>query len=146
MSSSPDLPGTARCAAAMTVLGASVPISRLVLDYPVLTGQAGRYALAAAAFALIGRLRGGNRVQLDRRDWVRLALLAATGLVAFNLLLLTALRHTDPALVGTVVGGTPCTGAPGGGAVAGSAGGGALATTVPPPPRVTSRPSATSCS
>ena len=41
------------------------------------------------------------------RDWVRLAALAATGLVAFNVLLLTALRHADAAVVGTVVGGTP---------------------------------------
>ena len=107
----------------MTVLGASVPVSRLVLGYPDLTGQAGRYALATLAFAAIwwcvgagpGKARGPRErserikqsVRLSGRDWVRLTALAATGLVGFNMLLLTALRHADPAVVGTIVGGTP---------------------------------------
>ncbi len=99
--------GTVQCAFAMTVLGASVPVSRLVLDYPDLTGQAGRYALAALVFAGVWRLTGQGFERLSGRDWVRLAALAATGLVAFNVLLLTALRHADAAVVGTVVGGTP---------------------------------------
>jgi drug/metabolite transporter (DMT)-like permease len=91
----------------MTILGASVPVSRLVLGFPDLTGQAGRYALATLVF--VGVWVAGRRgwVRLSRRDWVRLTALAATGLVAFNVLLLTALRHADPAVVGTVVGGTP---------------------------------------
>jgi drug/metabolite transporter (DMT)-like permease len=91
----------------MTILGASVPVSRLVLDFPDLTGQAGRYALAAVIFVAIWRFTGRSWVRLSTRDWVRLAALAAVGLVAFNLLLLTALRHADPAVVGTVVGLTP---------------------------------------
>jgi drug/metabolite transporter (DMT)-like permease len=96
----------------MTVLGASVPVSRLVLDYPDLTGQAGRYALATLAFLGIWwitrpRAGPGPALRLSGRDWVRLAALAATGLVGFNVLLLTALRHADPAVVGTIVGGTP---------------------------------------
>jgi drug/metabolite transporter (DMT)-like permease len=119
----PDLRGALLCAAGMTILGASVPISRLVLGYPDLTGQAGRYALATGVFLAIGRLggRAGGRLVgrlagsgrwpwaglAGWRDWVRLGLLSLTGLVAFNLLLLTALRHADPAVVGTVVGGTP---------------------------------------
>src|SRR2546423_92310 len=38
----------------MTVLGSSFPVSRLILGYPVLSGQALRYALAAEAlFSLL---------------------------------------------------------------------------------------------
>jgi len=93
----------------MVILGASMPVSRLVLDYPDLSGQALRYALATAAFAVILRLRrrGAPAPRPTIRDWLRLAALAGTGLAAFNVLLLTALRHADPAVVGTVVGGTP---------------------------------------
>ena len=100
--------GALHCALAMLILGASVPVSRLLLDYPVLTGQGARYALAALVFAVLLRVRGTPfAAALSARDWVRLGLLTASGLVAFNLLLLTALRHADPAVVGTVVGGTP---------------------------------------
>jgi drug/metabolite transporter (DMT)-like permease len=48
-----------------------------------------------------------GRMRLSGADWIRLAALAATGLVGFNVLLLTALRHADPAVVATIVGGTP---------------------------------------
>jgi drug/metabolite transporter (DMT)-like permease len=78
-----------------------------VLGYPDLTGLAGRYALASLVFLGIIRLRGLPPVRLSAADVVRLAALAATGLVLFNVLLLTALRHADAAVVGTVVGGTP---------------------------------------
>lgn len=91
----------------MTILGASVPVSRLVLGFPDLTGQAGRYALAGLVFVVIARVRKVRPVRLSVSDRVRLVGLAAIGLVAFNVLLLTALRHADAAVVGTVVGGTP---------------------------------------
>jgi drug/metabolite transporter (DMT)-like permease len=92
------------CVAAMTVLGASVAISRLILAYPALTGQAVRYAVAAAILALL--VRGPAR-RPGPGDLGRLVLLAATGLVGFNLCLLAALRHADPAVIGVVVGCTP---------------------------------------
>ncbi len=83
----------------MTVLGGSVAISRAVPSYPTLTGQALRYAVAAAVlFLFIARGPWPGR-----RDLARLAVLAATGLVGFNLCLLTALRHADVAVVGTIV-------------------------------------------
>lgn len=99
--------GVLQCVFAMTILGASVPVSRLVLDYPDLTGQAGRYAIASLVFLAIIRLRKLPQGRISFGDGVRLALLALTGLVLFNVLLLTALRHADAAVVGTVVGGTP---------------------------------------
>lgn len=99
--------GVLQCVFGMTILGASVPVSRLVLDYPDLTGLAGRYAVAGLVLLGILRLRKLPPVRLSPGDGVRLAALATTGLVLFNVLLLTALRHADAAVVGTVVGGTP---------------------------------------
>jgi drug/metabolite transporter (DMT)-like permease len=91
----------------MTILGASVPVSRLVLDYPDLTGQAARYTIAGLVLLAVLRIRNLPPVRLSLSDGVRLLALALTGLVLFNVLLLTALRHADAAVVGTVVGGTP---------------------------------------
>src|SRR6266545_3074319 len=87
----------------MTLLGASFPVSRLILGYPVLTGQALRYALAAAVLGAL--VRRGPRP--GRRAVVRLVALATTGLVGFNICVLGALRHADAPLVGTVVGASP---------------------------------------
>jgi drug/metabolite transporter (DMT)-like permease len=91
------------CTLAMTVLGGSFPVSRLILGYPVLTGQALRYALAAAVLAAL--VRPGTRP--DRRALVRLAALAASGLVGFNICVLNALRSGTPPLLGTVIGAAP---------------------------------------
>lgn len=98
--------GALCCVLAMTVLGGSVSLSRLLVDFPSLSGQVVRYGVAAIALAALARLRGGGS-KATRRDLVRLAALAATGLAAFNYFLLVALRHADAAIVGTVVAGTP---------------------------------------
>jgi len=96
----------AYCVLTCAILGGSFVVSRSIVGYPILTGQALRYALAAVAlFALIRRPR--LRVRPSGRELGRLALVAATGLVAFNVLLLLALRHADPAVIGTIVGVSP---------------------------------------
>jgi drug/metabolite transporter (DMT)-like permease len=94
------------CVLTNTILGASFSVSRTILTYPVLTGQALRYALAAAALALIVAV-GRSRVRPTARELLRLAVLAATGLVAFNILLMFSLRHAQPGLIGAIVGGSP---------------------------------------
>ncbi|WP_432980039.1 DMT family transporter [Dactylosporangium sp. CA-233914] len=97
---------TACCVLTCAILGGSFIVSRSIVDYPILTGQTLRYALAALAlFALAGR--GRPRVHPSGRELARLALVAATGLVAFNVLLLFALRHADPAVIATIVGVSP---------------------------------------
>lgn len=99
------------CVTAQTILGASVPLVRGIVDYPVMTGQAGRYALAAVALGLLARLGLGGKPphpgRPGRRDLLALVGVAATGLVGFNLCLVTAVRHADPAVVGTIVGAAP---------------------------------------
>jgi drug/metabolite transporter (DMT)-like permease len=72
----------------------------------MLTGQAVRYALAAVALAIIVAF-SRSRVRPTGREFLLLAAVAGVGLVAFNALLMFSLRHADPALVGTIVGGSP---------------------------------------
>jgi len=106
-----DTTGAALCVLGMAILGSSVAVSRLILDYPALTGQAMRYALATAALAALLAVApgvGGPARRLPGgRDLLVLAALAAIGLVAFNLCVLSALRHADAAIVGTVAGAAP---------------------------------------
>ncbi|MBF9129774.1 EamA family transporter, partial [Plantactinospora sp. S1510] len=47
------------CVAGMVIVGSSVSISQLVVDYPHLTGQAARYALAALVLSGIARVAPG---------------------------------------------------------------------------------------
>jgi drug/metabolite transporter (DMT)-like permease len=96
----------------MTILGSSVTFSRDILDYPVLTGQALRYTVAALLlFGLSGsgvRLGGDPAVRRPgRRDLAVLVALAATGLAGFNVCVLVGLRHADTAIVGTAIGAAP---------------------------------------
>jgi len=101
----------------MVIVGSSVSISQLVVDYPHLTGKAARYALAALVLTAIARAAPGFLTGSagparatgwpNRREWVLLTLLAATGLAAFNACILIALPHADPAVVGTFIGAAP---------------------------------------
>jgi drug/metabolite transporter (DMT)-like permease len=100
-----------------------VTVMRGVADYPAMTGQAVRYAVAAAILLVLARLgvgaggvagagsRAGDALVRNERptgrDWLVLTANAATGLVVFTLCTLTAVRHADPAVVGTIVGAAP---------------------------------------
>ncbi|MEQ4302913.1 DMT family transporter [Plantactinospora sp. B6F1] len=102
------------CVGGMVLVGSSVSLSQLVLDYPHLTGQAARYGLAAAVlFALVhrfpGLLAGGTPPpgRPNRRELVVLTTLALTGMAGFNACILVALPHADPAVVGTFIGAAP---------------------------------------
>jgi drug/metabolite transporter (DMT)-like permease len=98
--------GAASAAAAITAVGASIAVSGLLTGYPVLAGQALRYlggALVLGAVALLAR----RPPRPTAAELGRLAGVAATGLVAFNVCLIEALRRADPGAVGVVVGTTP---------------------------------------
>ncbi|WP_405658273.1 DMT family transporter [Streptomyces sp. NBC_01166] len=94
-------------AAAMLLVGTSTAVSATVADYPVLGGQALRYALAAAILLAVVRHQRLPRVGLTLRDLLLLAALAATGLAGFNIFLVEATRQASPAVIGTVVGAVP---------------------------------------
>jgi drug/metabolite transporter (DMT)-like permease len=86
-----QLRGVLLAALACTLVGASFTANSTLLDYPHAGGQALRYGLAA--LLLIPLLDPGSRQRLAAltvRQWGRLALLAAVGMVGFNLAVLAA--------------------------------------------------------
>ncbi|WP_052850021.1 DMT family transporter [Streptomyces avicenniae] len=102
-----SVPAPVGAASAMLLVGTSTAVSATIADYPVLAGQALRYALAAAILLAVVRHRRLPRVRLTPRDVLLLAALAATGLAGFNLFLVEATRHAGPAMIATVVGAVP---------------------------------------
>jgi drug/metabolite transporter (DMT)-like permease len=94
---------------AATAVGASIAVTPFITEYPVYAGQAARYAIAAVVlFAVLPRLDPLRaRGRLTRRQVLRLAGAAATGSAGFNVLLVAASRHADPAAIGAVVGASP---------------------------------------
>lgn len=100
------------CVLGMVLVGSSVSVSQLLLDYPLLTGQAVRYGAAAVLLFAIARLfprfgAGASRARPGRRELAILTALAATGMAAFNACIMIGLRHADPAVIGTVIGAAP---------------------------------------
>ena len=88
----------------MAAVGSSFAVLDGLHGYPAAGGQALRYSVGAALLAAIGR---GRIRRPTPRQFVRLALLAATGLAAFNLLVLAAEASMDPGSVGVVVATVP---------------------------------------
>ncbi|MFC4911117.1 DMT family transporter [Actinomadura gamaensis] len=103
--------GAAQAAFAMSLVGSLTAVSATIADYPVLGGQAVRYAGAALILFAIARSadrRSGRApVRPSRRDLLFLAALAATGLAAFNVFIILATHDTSPATIGTVVATVP---------------------------------------
>ena len=97
--------GTAAALTALLGVGSSLAVLETIADYPAAGGQAIRYALAACLLALVLRRRPVPHP--TARQLGRLALLAATGLAGFNLLVILAERSMDPASVGVVVATVP---------------------------------------
>ncbi len=90
-------------AAAATIVGASVPITGMLEGYPVLTGQAMRYALGAAVLLLVAR-----RLPMpSRRDILPLLGVVASGMLGFNALLIAAQQYAEPGFVAAVMGASP---------------------------------------
>ncbi|NUR71687.1 MAG: DMT family transporter [Hamadaea sp.] len=98
----------ALCVLGMTIVGSSVAVSRLVTAYPMLTGQALRYAVAAVLLFGVARFFPAPvRTRPTRRDLTLLVALGAVGLAAFNAFVLIGLRHAEPAVIGTAIGAAP---------------------------------------
>jgi drug/metabolite transporter (DMT)-like permease len=96
--------GTLAALAALFAVGSSLAMLEVIADYPAAGGQAVRYAIGAGLLALVLR---GRLPRVTARQLGRLALLAATGLAGFNLLVIAAERSMDPASVGVVIATVP---------------------------------------
>jgi drug/metabolite transporter (DMT)-like permease len=94
----------AAAAGAMAAVGSSFAVLDTLRDYPASGGQAARYAVGAALLFL---LAGRRLPRPTARQLVQLALLAATGLAAFNLLVMAAEASMDPGSVGVIVASVP---------------------------------------
>ena len=90
-------------------MGASIAVTPVIADFPVYAGQAGRYAIAALVLALALPVLDPGRagIRPDLRQLTRLGIAAATGSAGFNILLVLATHHADPAAIGAVVGASP---------------------------------------
>ncbi|MEO3822470.1 DMT family transporter [Actinomadura sp. B10D3] len=99
--------GTAGAGAAMFFVGTLTAVSATISGYPVFGGQAARYAVAALVLLAVARFTGRPARRPSARDWLLLAALAATGLVAFNVCIVAATADTSPATIGTVIATVP---------------------------------------
>jgi drug/metabolite transporter (DMT)-like permease len=94
-------------AVGISIVGAGVAVSDHLTEYPVLSGQAIRYALGAALLALVAAASRRREPRLSAAEWARLVALASTGLVLFNVAVVRAVATGEPAVVGTIIGLAP---------------------------------------
>lgn len=103
-----SLAGMLLAAFACVLVGASFTANSVLGDYPYAGGQAIRYGLACLLLLpLVARGAAAPLRALTRRQWGRLAAVAAVGMVGFNLAVLAAERTAEPAVPGVFVGCAP---------------------------------------
>ncbi|MPZ79514.1 MAG: EamA family transporter [Actinophytocola sp.] len=95
---------TGMAALASVCVGASVPVTGLLDGYPVLSGQAVRYAVGAALLLLW--LRGRVPVP-SGRDLPGLTVMVGAGMLGFNAAILVAQRYATPGFVAAMLGASP---------------------------------------
>ncbi|MGW2683174.1 EamA family transporter [Streptomyces sp. NPDC001414] len=100
--------GALLTAFAYVLVGASFTANSVLGHYPYAGGQFLRYGLACLLLVpFVGPRAGARLGGLGARGWLRLALLAAVGMVGFNLAVLAAERTAEPAVPGVFVGCAP---------------------------------------
>ncbi|MET9058795.1 DMT family transporter [Streptomyces antibioticus] len=100
--------GSLLAALACVLVGASFTANSVLGDYPYAGGQFLRYGLACLLLVPLTGVGALDRLRaLTARQWGRLALLAAVGMVGFNLAVLAAERSAEPAVPGVLVGCAP---------------------------------------
>lgn len=103
-----SLRGALLAAFACVLVGASFTANSVLGAYPYAGGQALRYGLACLLLLpLLGRGGTAPLRTLTLRAWMRVAALAAIGMVGFNLAVLAAERTAEPAVPGVLVGCAP---------------------------------------
>ena len=96
---SPLVPGMV----GMVLVGSSVTVSRILVDAPLFTAQAVRYAAATVILLVMARVAGARVVWPRGREWLWLAGIAVTGLVLFNVAVVRGVAHAEPAVVAVAV-------------------------------------------
>lgn len=99
--------GIASGVTAMVTVGSSAAVLVVIAGYPTFGGQALRYAGAFVTLLIIMAVRGVPHLRLSWRELGRLALLAGTGLAAFNVCYVQAVTYAEPSSVGAIIGGVP---------------------------------------
>ncbi|MEU1538787.1 EamA family transporter [Actinacidiphila glaucinigra] len=87
----------------MALVGSSVTVSRTLVDAPLFTPQAVRYAIATVILLVVVRLVGTRLVWPRGREWLWLAGIAVTGLLLFNVAVIRGVEHAEPAAVAVAV-------------------------------------------
>lgn len=89
---------------AAVIVGGSVPVTGLLAGYPVLSGQAIRYAIGALTLLVVLR----KRLPMPGfRDLIGLAGMVGLGMLGFNAAVLAAQRYAEPGFVAAMIGATP---------------------------------------
>ncbi|MFD8652639.1 DMT family transporter, partial [Streptomyces mirabilis] len=102
------LRGSLLAALACVLVGGSFTANSVLGHYPYAGGQFLRYGLACVLLLpLVGRGGTAPLRRLAVRRWGRLVLLAAVGMVGFNLAVIAAERTAEPAVPGVFVGCAP---------------------------------------
>jgi drug/metabolite transporter (DMT)-like permease len=91
----------------MAITGSAVTVSEQLTDYPLYSAQAVRYGVAALLLVAGARLAHRVVPWPTVRETGRLFLLAAMGLSLFNIAVVRAVGHAEPAVVGVIVAGVP---------------------------------------
>ncbi|MFF2847061.1 DMT family transporter [Streptomyces sp. NPDC058001] len=107
MLSSRERSGVALALAAVCLIGGSVAAAGRLRDFPVMGGQAARYALATVFLILWARIRGHTFVRPTPVQALWIVLLAAMGMAGYGVVLLHAVSLTAPGNVGVVIGASP---------------------------------------
>lgn len=93
--------------AAMSFVGSSVAVSSALVDAPLFTAQALRYAVAALLLLAVARTLGARALRPHGTEWLWLGGVAATGLVLFNVAIVRGVEHAEPAAIAVAVAGAP---------------------------------------
>ncbi|MFI9504169.1 DMT family transporter [Nocardia sp. NPDC052566] len=96
--------GTVLALGSSVAVGSAIAATTALTTFPIMTGQAIRYGIAAALLAACFR-RQLPRVDLSQL--ARIIVLGATGLAGFNICLVLALRRVDAGVAGAVIGAVP---------------------------------------
>jgi drug/metabolite transporter (DMT)-like permease len=99
----PSIRSIASGVTGMALVGGSVGVSHQLIDAPLFTAQAIRYAAAAIVLVALARARRVRLVWPRGREWLWLAGIAATGLVLFNVAIVRGVAHAEPAVIAVAV-------------------------------------------